>query len=230
MRYKLHIPFVNRSDLLADAVESLRDIGNIHVWADGVEPPELDHVTTHRLPPLPFTGVMNMIIQSSWEDDVMFFAHNDCLAAKNRAEEFLQFIYHLNEKWGLVHTHYDVLCAFNMDAVCEVGYWDTQWSQYTADCDYYHRIRLAGWPILQFGGAGIQHRNDASNTIKADSSYNRVTQFRTQFDKEYYEFKWGGPVGSEAYRAPFGDPMVPAPHDREGTAIYRRGAAVQLPQ
>ncbi len=210
MRYRLHIPFVNRPDLLVDAVESMRDIGNITVWGDGVIPPIIAGVITRLLPPLSFTCVMNMMIQASWDDDVMMFAHNDGIAGKGAAKRFLDFVKLTRADrpdWGVIFTCYDVLAAFNMDAVRDVGYFDPMFFQYTADVDYYYRIRAAGWTTIDMPDHGIQHRNNASNTIKADPLFNRVTQWResTNFDKSYYREKWGGIIGSEAYKRPFGN-------------------------
>ena len=210
MKYKMHIPFVNREDLLRDAVESVRDICNIHVWADGVKCPEIPNVERHELPPIPFTSVQNFFIQSSWDDDVMFFMHNDGLAAPGFATKLLTFVreqHNLRKRWGVTFTHYDVLCAFNMRAVRDIGYWDTMFFQYTSDCDYYRRLQMRGWHQLQFGGSEVEHRNDASNMNKADPLFDHRTQFRARdgFDHRYYALKWGGETGKETFHAPFQD-------------------------
>lgn len=210
MKYKLHIPFVNRADLLRDAVESVRAIGNIHVWSDGVKSPPILDVTHHELPPIPFTGVMNFLVRESWNDDVMFFMHNDGFAKRGVAQQLLEFTEQAvarDERFGAIFTHYDVLCVFNMKAVRDIGYWDTMFFQYTSDVDYYYRLRVAGWHELQTLGEGVEHRNDASNTNKADPIFNHRTQFRARngFDYLYYAFKWGGETGKETFRRPFED-------------------------
>lgn len=207
MNYKLHIPFVNRVDLLEQAVLSVRDIGNIHVWLDGVGAPNIRNVTFHWLPPLPFTSVMNLMIQSSINtmDDIMFFMHNDGLALNNADRKLLKAAVtkHLKgEHWGAIFTTYDVLCAFNVAALKDVGYWDTMFLQYTGDVDYYHRLRSAGWTIDQIK-CEVLHQNDASNTVKADPLLNARTQWREQtgFDKSYYQWKFGGMPGEEKHKA-----------------------------
>ena len=193
--------------MLRDAVESARGIGNIHVWGDGVPvPPDLADVTPHALPSLPATSVLNLMIQSSWDDDVMFWLHNDGLILPGVAPKFMQHVHDLpaEKRWGVVFTHYDVLCAFNMRAVREVGYWDTMFFQYTADVDYYRRLLIANWPILQFGDGNddsVLHRRPdgsgggGSNTIQADALYNYRVQWRsrTGFDRSYFMCKWGLP-------------------------------------
>jgi hypothetical protein len=63
MRYKLHVAFKNREDLLREAIESVRDIGNIHVWPNGgAADPGIENVTVHRLPEKSPISVINLKI------------------------------------------------------------------------------------------------------------------------------------------------------------------------
>jgi hypothetical protein len=233
MKYKLHIAYANRPDLAREAAESARDIGNIHLWPNG-ENPELTGlpphiVEEHILPPLAPVSVINMMIQSSWDDDIMFWMHNDGWARPGVAKRLLRFVTDLHNsdrKWGVVWTLYDVLCCFNMKMVREVGYWDPMFFQYTGDMDYYHRIRRAGWDIVEFG-PGVVHRDGSSTdpnvgeggvsrldamrsgsiTVKTDKQLRLRTEFREQsrFDKDYYKFKWGGLPEKEVFKKPFED-------------------------
>jgi hypothetical protein len=206
MRHKLQVPFANRPDLLKDAIESSRDIGHTHVWCDGVPIPNdlpdgvIDAATWHVLPPMPSTSVYNMFIQDSWDDDVMFHMHNDTYLEPGVAQKFFDYVQALHNQgdqnpWGVVFSNYDVLSAFNMKAVRDVGYWDTMFFQYTADLDYYHRMRLNGWHIREFGREGVIHGRDTggSSTVKSDPVYNHRVQWRqrTGFDREYFKLKWG---------------------------------------
>jgi hypothetical protein len=102
-----------------------------------------------------------------------------------------------------------------MKAVREIGYWDAMFFQYTADPEYYHRMKLAGYSIEEFG-PGVVHRtgaykegdrqDDGSATVRSDPLFNLRTQWResTGFDKAYYRLKWGGNPGAETYDRPFG--------------------------
>lgn len=210
MKYKLQIPFKNREDLLREAVESTRAIGNAHIWADGVPSPDIAGVTHHQLPPMSSTAVYNMFIQNSWDDDVMFHQHTDARALDGVAERFKAFIekkFAEDSKWGVVFTNYDTLCAFNMKAVRDVGYWDPMFFQYVADDDYYHRMGLAGWEVSYFADhsrevfqpprviAGVFHHE--SSTFKSDPLYNYVNNWRNkeQVDRKYYILKWGSVNG-----------------------------------
>lgn len=161
MKYKLHCLFANRPDLLRQAVEQVRPIGNIHIWPNnGAADPQIPDTTVHMLPPIAPVSAINLMIQSSWDDDVMFWMHNDAFVMPGVAEQFLDAVRNLHqisdERWGVYFTCYDVLCAFNMRAVRDVGYWDPMYFQYTADVDYYHTLHKAGWPSRDFG-PGVLH-------------------------------------------------------------------------
>jgi hypothetical protein len=151
---------------------------------------------------------MNMCIKTSWDDDVMFWMHDDAEALPGVAKQFLRFISmrENSTNWGLYFTNGDKLCAFNMMAIREIGWWDTMFFQYMADIDYHYRLRLARWPVLDSGITGVLHPE--SRTAKEfDPIYMKKIQFidGTQFDKHYYEFKWGGERGKERFRIPFSE-------------------------
>lgn len=225
MRYKLHIPFAAREDLLADAVASVQAIGNVHVWASGIQMPTCDGIAEcKRLPTLPYTAVHNLMFQYSLDDgdDVMFVMHADGLAKPGIAKMFRDFVattFAHEKDWGVIFTHYDVLCAFNMAAVKDVGFFDPMFMFYMGDCDYYHRMRKAGWRQIEIGAEGVEHRCEAqsnvapfkdgvgSATIKSDALFNHRIQWRhsTGFDAAYYRLKWGGEPEHETFDRPFQD-------------------------
>lgn len=211
MKHKLHFAYANREDLLKEAVESARDIGHIHLWPNNGAKPvdDITDVTYHQLPDMAPVGVINMMIQSSWDDDVMFWMHNDGLAKPGIADDFKHFVLGIHEHhksdWGVIFSLYDILCAFNMKAVRAVGYWDPMFFQYTADMDYYHRLTAAGFPSIQYGPGrdGVEHRG--SMTVRSNHLFNHITQWRegTRFDKKYYAMKWGGDCSNEKFARPF---------------------------
>lgn len=212
MRYKTHIAYCNREDLTREAIASISDIGNINLWPNnGATALDIPNITQHVLPNMAPTSVINMMIQSSWDDDVMFWAHNDCFAHPGVAASFLratEVLYAADQSWGVHFSLYDILCAFNMKAVRAIGYWDPMFFQYTADNDYYHRLRHAGFREVQWpeGRDGrVEHRG--SMTVRSDPLFNHRTQWRerTGFDKSYYRVKWGGTVGQEQFQTPFED-------------------------
>lgn len=219
MRYKLHMPFGSRPDLAVEAANSLADIGHIHMWANGIECPRVDSsiVTYHEIGLCSIPSLMNVCLKESWDDDVAFFAHNDMVAKPGVAKQFLEYVTATVEskrKFGVVFSHYDVLCAFNMQAVHDVGYWDVAYFQYVADVDYYCTLNKAGWPIIDFPDGhifrdGITHYGSTSR--KADHIHNLRVQFfdRLRAGHEYYKVKWGGLPGNEKFSRPFEHATLP---------------------
>jgi len=215
VQYKLHIAFASRPDMVDDAVESVDAIGNIHLWPNGdnwqyLRTRCVGLADVHRLPPMAPVSIINLLLHKSWDDDVMFWMHNDAYAKPGVAKRLLQHVTDLHnsdKKWGAVFTHYDVLCALNMKAVREIGFWDPMFFQYTADVEYYGRMRAAGWEIDEstFGKDDVEHRQ-GSITVQSDPSFNYRTQWRerTNFDKNYHVLKWGSWPGQPfKYSTPF---------------------------
>jgi hypothetical protein len=226
MKYKVHFPFVGNEDMLREAVDSVRSLENIHVWADGAPRPDVPGVTHHSLPPNGAAATINMALQSSLEDDVAFLMHSDALALDGGARQMLEFTrskFESDEKWGVIFTLYDVFMAFNMKMVREIGYWDTRLYQYGTDDDYYYRMKLAGWSIVESApepgveniddkyvgrahinrSVGVIHRG--SSTVRLDSLFKYITDHRQPFNMSYYQLKWGGAPHHERFTRPFED-------------------------
>src|ERR1700676_4258819 len=207
MKYKLHIPFGSRLDLLEEAVHAVRDIGNIHLGADGIDCPPIPDVVVHEPGLVSCVSLINMCIKSSWDDDVMFLCHNDAFAKEGVAKKMLDYTrnaFETDKQWGFIRSHYDVLAAYNMTAIRDTGYWDVMYFQYRADVDYYHLLKTRGWHELDSGlNDGVIHNGQES--VKSDPLFNYRTQFRNSvdFDGRYYQMKWGGDPGHERYSKPF---------------------------
>lgn len=217
MRYKLHIPCASRIDLLEKSIESLTPaFAPINVWwGGGIAPSGLPDICARYGAILHDPGLVscvslyNMCIRNSWDDDVMFMAHNDIEMHPDVAHRFLasaRSIFEAGGKWGAVFQHYDVLACFNMAAVHDVGPWDTMYFQYHADVDYYHTLRKAGWKETYVGKPDEIHHH-GSSSVKSDSLFHWRTRIRDSdgFDLRYYRAKWGGFVNSEQFPRPFAD-------------------------
>lgn len=237
MRHKLHIPCASRVDLLEKAVTSLRPIGNMNIWWGGVTTPielyNIPAVELHEPGAVSCVSLYNMCLKASWDDDVVFMAHNDIECHPDVAMRFARAvseIYHSGQKWGAVFQHYDVLAAFNMEAIRCVGPWDTMYFQYHADVDYYHTLRKAGFPEIYVGKPEeiIHH---GSSSVKSDPLFHYRTAFRSRsrFDLEYYAMKWGGYVGQERNNRPFEnfDPTRDNWENRHRSRLPRRGFGVR---
>ena len=145
--------------------------------------------------PLTTAQVMNFMvsISSSLGKDFFTWIHSDgevtCAPtflvdeARSRVEN--------NEKWGALFTQYDVFCAFNVQACLAAGEWDwLRFPFYFLDNDYYRRLREAGYPTIDIGGAEVLHHNDASNTIKNDWVRKQVNSITFPGCQRLFNLKW----------------------------------------
>lgn len=211
MRYLLGIPFVNREDLLSLAVGSVRAMWPHTLIVDNSE----DGLSAADWPvriirphvPLTFTQSMNLLQREADARgcDAVLFMHNDGEAAPGTPEKLLAALEAAHESrrpWGVAFTHYDTLAAFNAEAVACVGPWDTTLPQYFADNDYYRRLRLHGYEVLETG-LPVAHHNNASSTVKSDPFRGHHNGVTFGLYGGYYEQKWGGPPGGERFDWPF---------------------------
>lgn len=202
MKFAHFIPHVNRPDLTARALQST--LGTIAEGqtiildnsADGeiVRDYVLWGVEIYRATvPLTTAQTMNWIraIAIENEFDVFGFQHNDGEPPATTIDELYRIASARTEPWGLLFSNYDVCCVFNTAAVSAVGEWDwLRFPFYHLDNDYYHRLRLAGYPTIETG-LPCQHHNDASNTIKSDPKRRLVNDFYFPASAQLLHHKWG---------------------------------------
>jgi predicted O-methyltransferase YrrM len=198
--------------MLRNAIASVEEtFSNIHLWADGVPAPDVDGVSVvHQLSPVSFTTVFNEFIRASWDDDVMFFMHSDATAKPGACGKIMDAVHEKldsGERWGVLLTEYDALAAYNMKAVRSVGYLDPMFYQYIADDDWYHRMRMAQWEIVDTGlntehPCGVLHHTSAA--VKNDWLFNDRTQLHNGFAYQYFDYKWKlGIPNDERHYFPF---------------------------
>jgi hypothetical protein len=138
--------------------------------------------------------------------DFYSFMHNDGEVLDNTDIELVNTAKSLTEDWGVIFTHYDVLCAFNTRAVKKTGEWgDKKWAKqetgYLLDNDYYRRIKLCGFEIKELGG-NVSHVG--SNTIK-DPKEHSLWESQMSSVYNHYISKWGGEPGQEIYVYPYNE-------------------------
>lgn len=161
--------------------------------------------------PLTFSQTMNLLQRLAAERscDALISMHDDAEAGPGTAERFLAVTEEAvvsRRRWGAALTAYDTLASFSMAMVREVGPWDTTLPQYFADNDYYRRIRLAGYDVIETG-LQVTHANSGSSTIKSDSRRMFLNSVTFPLYERYYATKWGGPPGRETYQRPFNGPI-----------------------
>ena len=135
----------------------------------------------------------------------LMFMHADCHCAdKQVVPEVLLHAERLSRttKLGVLFTAYDALCAFNMEAVEDVGAWDETFDWYWSDCDYYHRMRLREWHIEDWPEAFRVH-HEPSSSIQNDEGLAERARRCSQFARDHYVHKWGGEVGHEVHAIPY---------------------------
>jgi hypothetical protein len=177
MRYLLGMPFVNRRDLLERAVASVPAMHHRLIVIDNSAFRELrgrrplaNELVYEPPVPLSFVQSMNLLQQMAHEAqcDVVCFMHNDAEAEPGMDRRFLERV---SEAWradpafGVLFTHYDTLAALSMTVVRKIGPWDSLFTSYFADTEYYGRLRRHGFKELQTDVAVIHH---GSMTIKSD--------------------------------------------------------------
>jgi hypothetical protein len=213
--YMLGIGFVNRADLLHNALRSVEPYWSHSIVIDNSKNSELssDSVAAsvevlHPPVPYSFSQTMNVMhrLGAERKREVIMFLHNDAEVRPGTMERFLHRIgtlLHEERRWGAVLTQYQSLVAFNMAAVREVGPWDIQLPQYFSDNDYYRRLRLAGYEIVETE-LDVLHVDGGSGTIKADAELRSANDILHPLHGSYYSSKWGGLPGSEQLDRMFG--------------------------
>jgi GT2 family glycosyltransferase len=130
--------------------------------------------------------------------------HNDAEAHPGVGAELLNQARLFNaqrRKWGVLFTNYDTLSALNTDMMEDVGDWDTVFTQYFCDNDYYRRVRLAGWETIC---TDLKVEHVGSQTIHSDPALMNRNRATFLLYRDYYARKWGGEPGSETFNVPWG--------------------------
>jgi len=213
LRYLLGIPFVNRADLLHRAVESVRALWPHVVIVDnsgsGLDPERWPVPIIRPSVPLTFAQSMNLLQRRALDAgaDVLLFMHNDAEACGDTPRRLLALVDEATaagRRWGVAFTNYDTLAAVRVDAIRHLGEWDPALPQYFADNDWYRRLRLAGWEVLDTG-LPVTHHNDASSTVKSDAVLAHANAVLFPLHERYYAAKWGGGAGHESFARPWND-------------------------
>lgn len=208
--YAMYIPYVNRPDLLDKAFSSAWDLrANLTIIdnsEDGLDRP-FPGIYVMRPPvPLTFSQTMNWMLADSRRHgaSICMWMHSDAEAEEGSAMALLgaaRVALDAGVRWGVLFTNYDAMSAINLKAVEEVGDFDTNIQWYTADNDYYRRMKLAGWDCMD---TGIEVKHTPSQTLNADPAIRAQVDTLIPLRTMYYETKWGGPPGLEKFKTPFG--------------------------
>jgi hypothetical protein len=219
MKKFIFIPVVNNFHLLEKAIDSVPpNLFDEYIVFDNSEG-KLNIDLKHFSVVIPerrmtFRETQNIMRKYAIENNFTYysFMHNDGEITDDSAQRLVYMADDITEKgqkWSVIFTHYDVFCVYNTECVKAIGEWgDDMWpsdqqSGYFLDNDYYRRMRLSEYTVLQLSDTKILH-NEPSNTIQDKVEYTRWEMQRGRVVSHYIS-KWGGPPGQEHFTKPFGD-------------------------
>jgi len=119
-------------------------------------------------------------------------------AAENNPEEFLFIAKDEGNAWSFFLQ--------KKISIYKVGFYDENISPnyaYYEDNDYHRRMKLAGFNYFTVEGAGFEHQEGGSSTLKSfNDELKRLHHSKFRIATENYQKKWGGLPGNEVYTEP----------------------------
>lgn len=210
MDYQIYTMYVNRKDVLIEALQSLGPYQENAVVLDNSPNQDLTlddfrgEIFTPSVP-LYCNQSYNLIqrLAAQRRQDLFFIMHSDARASPEIIEALLQRAKELDQeqrRWGLLFTNYDVLCLMNAGALRDLN-WDRFLPLYYTDVDYYYQLKLAGLEMIETY-LPVEHQNGGSST---HSDPELKTYIETNYPawRQYYILKWGGERGQERFSTPF---------------------------
>jgi hypothetical protein len=214
MIYQHTIVATNRPDLLELAVESVRPLWRFTSILDNSPCGQIGAKSKWPVPvirpsvPLSCAQSMNFLHRLAGERgaDVFGYQHSDAQAQDDTPEKFLAALEALlasPRKWAAALTLYDILSAYPLAAVEDVGPWDV-WlpnPNYHLDADWFRRAKLKGYELIETG-LPVKHLDGGSTTVK-ESWRHRISCVTFPMNDAYYAAKWGGKQGEEKFATPW---------------------------
>ncbi len=208
----------NRQDLLERAIESIRPMWNVSCILDN-SPDGIESARKWPVPvvrpsvPLSVAQSMNFLFQRAREAGVAAFGyqHEDAEAQPETAAKFLPAVESAlsgaQGKWASIFTKYDILSAYCMSAVEDIGEWDTAFPNpnYHIDVDWFYRAKVKGYGIIM-SGLPVRHLDGGSVTCK-EPWRRQIHSITYPMNQRYYTAKWGGNIHQEKYTVPWNKPV-----------------------
>ncbi len=204
----VHLPFVNREDLLERAYHSVAErlpVMIIDQSRDGIDPGRYPHAAVYRCERQPlFSVMMNWAHHYARARGYGFicFMHSDAECIGDAATVAVDAAA-ADPRAALTLTNYDAFGVYNLEVLSHIGCFDETFVWYTLDSDYFHRIRRKGFEIPTAQGTDVVHH--LSQTL---SSYERrsdasrgTAEHRHAFAQ--YVLKWGGDAEHERFSVPY---------------------------
>lgn len=201
--FSAYILHTNRPDLTRKAFDSIRDLmPDIAIIDNAGDLEDFPCAIVRPHVPLSATQSINFCLTNGLrlQNEFILWMHNDAEAHPGSALALAERARTESSKWGVLFTNYDSFSAVNLEAVKEIGLWDTFFSGYYSDNDFYRRLRLAGYGTID---TGIPVTHIGSQTINSDPERRFMNSVTFPLYTNYYRSKWGGEPGSETYTRPF---------------------------
>ena len=210
---------VNRFDLLDEAVASTAPYkltvidnsnGNL-----GNRYKDTEHVTVYvPVIPLNFQQTSNLECKLAKLRGAKYYVHmhHDAKFPSERIGDLLEIARKADvdgRKWLVIFTLYDILCAYNVAAMEDLGGYDSHlFHLYHGDNDLWRRAKLVGYERIEGGGEGVVHLGGGSTTMNSDLRWRICNDNQFPLSAEIYRRKWGGGPDQEVFTSPFGRPDV----------------------
>lgn len=207
--YAMYIPYVNRPDLMDKAVNSAWDLrSNLNIIdnsKDGIQRSYPGCFIMRPPVPLTFSQTMNWMLADAWRHgaSICIWMHSDAEAEPGTCAKLLELARQYTSerrRWGVLWTNYDALSAINIRAAEDIGEWDTNIAWYTADNDWYYRLKLRQWECID---TCLPVKHTPSQTLNADPEIRASVDAMVPLRTLYYRAKWGNDPGREVFRTPF---------------------------
>jgi len=231
MKFLHGIPYVNSPVLLTKAVNSVQSLWPATYIIDnstnGLNPSDWPVTLLRPSVPLSLSQTLNLLARmgEGSDADVIFYMHHDAEVPEGACDRFISKVeaaQATHRAWGAAFTNYDSLAAFSTAAMRYVGPWDVCLPKYLADRDYYRRLRLAGYEVLETGIA-VHHPDNGGSTLFADGGLAYLSGITSPMYQDYYRSKWGGPPFEETLDWAFnGNLMIAYVHGLRRQGLYRQ--------
>jgi len=219
------IMHTNRMDMLMDAIQSVKSfdghilvlnnskdcemiptVRNHDTWGQGLR--YIKKTVVNPIVPLTYSQSMNyfrgLCIRN--ENPYYFVMHEDALpqpGVLEKLQERAKLCTLNKERWGVMFTNEDSLMVINGELVKELM-WDTTFSGYFADTDFYYWARQKGYELIE---TRLPVKHPTSSTINADPQLNFKNNVTYQLYLKYYVEKNGGKRDGETFTIPFNNQL-----------------------
>lgn len=213
--YLLHLPHVNRPDLIRAAVNSMtpderRNAYIIDQSEDGFDSSGLGIGHYRGTRKVPFSQMMNFSLDMCriHEKKYSVFMHHDTSCEPGTVSRLIDRARLSAGPWSMLLVKdslsgriWDYLAAFNMATIRDVGGWDESFMWYVSDSDLYHRFQLHGKPAIECPDILVKHL--LMQTVRSDAKLWEQVGPEWERARIHYEHKWGGGFERERHAIPY---------------------------